>query len=945
MPDGAERPAVDLAQFAPNLVQTCEEYRVQHRQRLAAMIEAGEPGPSVTAAHARTLDGLLGAFFCAADAATRVTGARTSTPEKPGKVALLAVGGFGRRTVSLHSDVDVLVLTDGTDEAGAQLLAEAFLYPLWDSGIEVGHSVHSLEGVIALARTDLRTATMLLDARVIAGDRGLAAELTKQARARVFDPARRELLLLLGAERAARHERFGGSRYLLEPDLKSASGGLRDLDVLLWTLGITSGARSLDEAVSQGALVHREQEELTAARTFLLTVRERLHLRAGRRQDRLTFEDQEELAPLLGFTEGPVTESGGIADLPVERFMQAYYQAARTIDLSTERVLGAALEGPQTSAGKSDARGSDAARRKRAHDVVEPGILSLVTPGRPSQLTFVDSAQLESDPALALRLYRQVMRRGEAAYPFARDAIARTAADAAWCARLRASVEAAPIFLELLECRPDLSNVVRRGSMLGELHEVGLLLAMIPEFGPLTGRVQHDVYHVYTVDVHSIAAIDRLRAVRRGELTGELPTATRLAADLTQPELLHLGVLLHDVGKGRGGDHSEKGAILSGPIAERLGLAPADVAHVVWLVRAHLRLYHWAMRRDTSDPDTARAMASEVGTIERLHDLYLLTVVDLSTTNPGALTTWKAHLLDGALVEAEAVLRNHGERESVPPLAVSRRAVLAAALQAQPGGPAYLAGMPDRYAATTPIADAVEHARLWCAVLEASKTQGQSAIPRAELRLRDLPGAPARRDGQDVAELVVIARDRPGLLADIAAVLASHRLGIVTANIHTRSDRDVAFDVFAVRKLAIDAGPPELDAAARVTRDLIDLELGKVTAAELLARRPRPPAWAERRRPAVPTEIQVHDDASSEFTVIDVFTRDEVGLLHVIARTLRDEGLSIGLSKVSTEGERVADVFYVVDQVSGKKLGAERAQRVSEALRAAIAALASSEGR
>jgi [protein-PII] uridylyltransferase len=941
MPDGAERPAVDLSRFAPGLVATCEEYRVQHRARLVKMTEDGEPGPVVTAAHARILDGLLGAFFCAADAATRVTGARTVSADKPGKVALVAVGGFGRRSVSLHSDVDVLVLTDGTDEEGAQLLAEAFLYPLWDSGIDVGHSVQSLEAVVTLARTDLRTATMLLDARVIAGDRGLAAELHKQARARVFDPGRRELLEKLAEERSVRHERFGGSRYLLEPDIKSASGGLRDLDVLLWTLGLCFGARSLDEAVTQGALVHREADEVQKARAFLLGVRERLHLRAGRRQDRLTFEDQEELAPKLGFGDLTQSESGGLAaDLPVERFMQVYYQGARTIDLATERMLAGALSKHEPKANDPgvrdpETRVGDSTRRRRPAEEIEPGILSHEVSGRP-HLTLVDSSALERDPALALRLYRQVARRREPPYPFARDAITRAAADPRWCERLRATVEAGPIFLELLECRADLGTgfgrgvPVRRGSMLGELHEVGLLLAMIPEFAPLTGRVQHDVYHVYTVDVHSIAAIDRLRALRRGELIGELPRATRLAADLTEAELLYLGVLLHDVGKGRGGEHSEKGAQLAGPIAERLGLSPPDVAHVVWLVRAHLRLYHWAMRRDTSDPDTAREMASEVGTLERLRDLYLLTVVDLGTTNPNALTTWKSHLLDGALGDAEAALSDQGERESVPPRADMLRAAIEQALLGTPRSGAFLSGMPERYITTTAPREAPFHAEVWNRVLEDSKLRGESALPVAELRVED---------GRELADLVVVARDRPGLLADIAAILASHRLAIVTANIHTRTDRDVAFDVFSVRKAAIDAGPPDADAALRVTRDLVELERGTVSAAELLARRPKPPAWSQRKSPAVRTEILVHDDASTDFTVLDIFTRDRVGLLHVIAKTLHLEGLSIGLSKVSTEGERVADVFYVVDQASRKKIDKERAARLESALRLAIARL------
>jgi len=918
MPDGASRPAVDLACFSPQLVPVCEEYRDQHRARLVARTEAGEPALTVTAAHARTLDGLLSAFFCAADAASRATGARRPSAERPGRIALVAVGGFGRSSVSLHSDVDVLVLHDGTDEAGAVMVAEAFLYPLWDSHIDVGHQVQSVDSVLALARTDLRTATMLLDARCIAGDRALAAELAQKARARVFDPGRRELVEKLAEERLLRHERFGGSRYLLEPDIKNAQGGLRDFDVLLWTLGIQAGARGLDEAVGHGLLVHREATELAEAKGLLLSIRERLHLRAGRRQDRLTFEDQEELAPLLGFGAG---EDPAAGELPVERFMQAYYRAARIIDLAAERTLSRALAPLPESERPGDAAG----RRRRAPEEVSPGILSL-SASSPPTLTLSDSSELEADPALALRFYVQVARRREPPYPFAREAIARVARDPAWCERLRSAEGAGALFLELLECRPEVP--VRRGSMLGELHEVGLLLAMVPEFTPLTGRVQHDVYHVYTVDVHSIAAVDRLRALRRGELSADLPRATRLSADLTQAGLLHLGVLLHDVGKGRGGDHSEKGAALAGPICARLGLSPADASHVEWLVRAHLRLYHWAMRRDTSDEETARAMAHEIGTFERLRDLYLLTVVDLSTTNPAALTSWKAHMLDAALDDADAALRSHGERDSVLPRAEALRAELARAVADMEGGMRFLDGMSERYVLTTPPEHARAHARLW------DEVERSGRMPRALLHRQAESGPRA-----DLAELVVVASDRPGLLADITAVLAGLRLAVVTASIHTREKERLAFDVFELRKHALDAGPPEPELAERIEKDLSELLGGGVTAAELLRPRAKAPAWAQRKSPAVRTEILAHGDASSEFTVLDVFTRDRVGLLHAIARTLYETGLSIALSKVSTEGDRVADVFYVVDRRTGQKLSRVREAEVVQALRAAIAAL------
>lgn len=902
MPDASFRPAIDLGRLAPNLHVICGDYCGTYHEQFAAAVRRGDGGELVARQHARTVDGLIGALFCAADAASR---AERHAPS--GRVALIAIGGYGRGLVGLRSDIDVLFLCDDPGDRHVASLAEGLLYPLWDIGLDIGHAVRGIDETLELAREDLSTATTLLDMRRVAGNKSILEDLERKSRRMVFEVGLERFLAQLEEDRQARHERFGGSLYLLEPEVKLGCGGLRDLDIAGWAAKARWGAGATDTAslVKNGALLHREVEEIVRSKEMLWRVRNLLHLRAGRRQDRLTFEDQEEIAVQLGFVPG--------VTLAVEQFMQAYYRHARVVQQTAERMVTRAREGCQRSRGRS---------APAPREDLGMGLLLF-----DDQVTFHDSEMLEDDPALALRLYEVVGKRGKKPLPFARDAVARAAAEPAWCERLRGDAAASALFLESLTCtaRP----AVKRRSILAELHEIGMMLAMIPEFEPVTGRVQHDVYHVYTVDVHSVASVDRLRAIKRGDYAAKLPLASRLAAELPRPTPLFLGLLLHDIGKAHGKDHSRKGALMARPIAERLGLSAVDISHVVWLVEEHLSLYKWAMRRDTSDPDVIREIARQVGSVDRLRDLYLLTVADLSTTNPNAMTTWKARLLEDCYLAVVAELEGQGSPS------IGRRAdairddvqvgFVGDACQADLE--AFVSGMPDRYLLANPVDVIRAHARM-------ARRRGTEG-----LLLAVSPGP-----SPEVAELVLITDDRPGLLAAAAAALAAQRLTIVNAQIYTRQREGAppeAFDVFHVARVSIGAlGEPVDDVRlARVRADLVALLAGEVDATELLAQRLRKPAWAQRHSPEVPTEIRVDNDASVRFTVIDVFTRDRPGLLHTIARTLHDQGLSIALSKINTEGERAADVFYVVDASGNKVTDREKLARLPKLIGAALEAL------
>lgn len=893
MRDVEPQPSVDLSRLAPDLGTTCGEYLERYRGQYVAAIRRGEAGVATAQKYAASMDGLLGALYCAADAATRPDGR-----EPKSRLALVAVGGYARGTLGLHSDIDVLFLCDDPSDARVGALAEALLYPLWDLGVQIGHAVRGVDETIGLSREDIRTSTTLLDLRRVGGDAAIVKELSRAARQKVFEPHLDAFLDSLVGEAASRHERFGDSLFLLEPEVKLGRGGLRDLDIAAWAAKAGFGVRSVEEVVGIGAMVPREHKALEVAREFLWRVRSYLHLRAGRQQDRLTFGDQEDIAQELGFVDG--------ITLGVEQFMQAYYRHARTVAQMSERML-------------ERARPQKRRKRTRALDLGDGTQLF------DGHVTIERSERLADDPALALRLYRQVVRHGSPPYPYARDQIATMCGDRAWRNKLLRSEEATQIFLWLV-AHAGLAPV-RRGSILGELHEVGLVQAMVPEFEPLLGRVTHDVYHVYTVDVQTVLAVDALRALFRGEQAAHMTLAARLAAETTRATALYVALLTSSLGKAHGVAAPSESAEVARNVAVRLGLSPVDVEHVTFLVREQATLYRFATQRDVYDEETQAEIAKVVRTTDRLRDLYLVTVAVLSTVNPTAMTAWKARTLEdlyfvlARLLEADA-------RPMSRPAETSADAIRAAAAVGFLGDDrqeeldAFLIEMPDRYLLGHPVDVVRRHARIVCDLGD---------VP---VRVTVGPG-----QSQELTEVVVITKDRPGLLADVAAVLSAHKLGIVNAEIYTRQRPagPEAFDVFQVMadsKMKIDA--PSL--VQKLEMDLSRRIAGEITAEALLSRSSRAPSWANRRAPNVPTEVMVDNASSSRFTLVDVFTRDRVGLLYLVASTLYELGLEITLSKVNTEGQRVADVFYVRDH-EGKKLeDTERVRALRETLETRIEA-------
>ncbi len=858
--------------------------------------------------HARLGDRLLQSLF---DVCTNEARAgRLRLPEGSTKtnladafesVALGGVGGYGRSALALGSDLDLRLVA--RDAAAASIVAEALFYPLWDMGVPVGHLVGTVDDLVESARTDLKAATSLLDYRHIAGDRLLSNELEQRCRAGVF--AHNELSRLFSRienEVRERHARFGGSVYLLEPDVKNGAGGLRDFDIACWAGKARFGAIELDDLVRVGALLPREASEMAASRELLWRIRNLLHAHAGRRSDRLTFDEQETIASLLGYG------NGGEA---VEKLMSAYYRSARSISSARETMLLRATP----VLGRKKPREEDLGGGVRIFD---------------GCITMSERELLSREPALAMRLLAVAVERRAPILPWARNEIARATSEPTFADALRRSPEATRLFRTLVASCEE--TQLKKGSPIAELHDLGLLLAMIPEFLPVVGRVHHDVYHVYTVDVHSVAAVDRLAALVRGELTAEHPLACCLAAEITRKPMLFFATLLHDVGKAIGGkDHSVRGADMAVDILGRLGFGADDVAAACHLIRQHLVMYQLATRRDLDDPGTIADFLRAVGDRETLAELYLLTVADLSTTSPTSMTSWKASMLEELYHAASHALGgNPGDEQRwarASAAAVEAALALPAASPEERDArsefvPGYLASMPERYVLSNAAAAIAAHAEL-------ARKHRDRAVSVALV--------PSRHP--QAAEICIIAADKPGLLASITAALAASRLEVHAAQINSRilADGSVeAVDLFWVR----DRGEG-VDGVARalpgLVRDL-DAVLGeRIDPSELASKRARG-SRTDRATPPVRTQIGVDDRASPRHTIIEVMTRDRPGLLHTIADALYRLGLVIAVAKINTEGTRVADVFYVSETNGGKVAPGKRTNEVRERIAVALEA-------
>lgn len=879
------RSLLEETSIKSDLARSARAYLQKGRSLLQERHRAGAGGYEIVSAFTTMVDHLIRHLFEVAsqDYIRRY-------PSLNPRCTLIAQGGYGRKELNPRSDIDLLFLYTWKVTPYVESVAEGLLYTLWDAGLEVGHATRSIAESIRLAGKDMKVKTALLDARYLSGDYSTYRDFEKAVEehllGRNVDRFVRDKL----EENRLRHESYGGSVYLLEPDIKEGEGGLRDIHTALWVAKVKHKVKDLDTLAQQGVIGPSDLAELNIAQDFLWRVRNELHFSSGKHQDQLTFEQQEKVSRALGF-QGEGTLKG------VEVFMRSYYlkasQISRITSLAIHRVTG--------TSGAPISKGQVSGREIREGVRVGRGYLWISNPtilsSHPSTLIniFVDiqkhKAQISQDTRELLRQHLGLI-------------------DGKF---LRSAAANLPFF-EILKWKE------RVYETLSEMHRCGVLGAFIPEFGRLLCMVLHDLYHIYTVDQHSLRLIREVERLKSGGLRESLPLLTQLAREVEKIEILYLGLLFHDIGKGYGGGHSEIGSRMVRNIARRMRLNVDDTVQLEFLVRRHLVLAHTAFRRDLEDEKTILDFAQTMGNISNLKMLYLLTCADIRAVSPSAWNNWRASLLAELYLKTLRVMEDleKGEFQRVDRRSRIRRihGRLRRRLSRQYGPEKvshFLEIMPERYFLTTPEAEMPSHFKLMEQLRDQTYLSTVQHFPE-----------------KDYTEMVVCAKDHPGLFAWIAGVLASLGLDILSARI-TTSSNGLILDVFRISHSSRPEIVMDSQKWTRVGSALDGVLRGSIDVARLVEESERPSLF-KRRGPKVSTRIQIDNEASHDFTIVEVYTQDRVGVLFAITYGLHQLGISIHLAKISTNVDQVADVFYVTGEGGTKIQERERLEIIRQTL-------------
>lgn len=828
------------------------------RELAADAHRAGNGAPERS--HADAVDGVLVELFETACADHGSQG-----------LALFALGGYGRRELAPFSDLDLLLVHRGRDEATVESVNRDLMYPLWDAGRDVGNRVRAADDVVrSLDRVDESTAA--LDARLLAGDRGLAMDVTTSVLRRL-QRGRAGFVRSLRSETESRHARHGHAGHLLEPDIRDSAGGLRDLQTLGWAAAVLPGGDGLDPLVEAGALADADRRALDAARVFCWRVRFASHLLAGRRQDRLYLADQDRLAASLGYADGEGMRAG-------DRLMRELHRHAREVDA----IVGAAWERLTHRQG----RFFRATTRSLGEGcVLQHGCLEVVAAPAP-----VD------EPAGWMRAFELAAEHDVAV---GRASVARLRhslgdADVAW------TPSALEVFGELLRSGP------RATAALEAVDGAGLLGALLPPWRDLRGLPQRDIYHRYTVDVHLFRTVAELAASR----SDDEPAVQHAWARVPDGDALLLAALFHDVGKGRGGDHSVIGEEIARRCLERMGIDERRAGTIAWCVREHLTLPEAATHRDLNDERTVADMVAVAGDPERLAMLYLLARADAIATGPQAWSTFRASLMRELYSRAMAAMESPDRSRDRHGARVEQ--VLAATSLAPDEARRAVESLPNIWLEVSTPEDAARQLEVFVEPLASD-----------EVRLRVEPGPAADR-------VIVVAHDRPALFATVCGVLALRGIDVHRAEAYT-SDSGIALDVFTTTGTH---GPTPPERWERVRRDLHAALSGTLDLEDALRRRRRQARPV--RRPSVrePDAVFVDNAASGTHTVIEVRAGDRIGLLGTVASALTRAGCDIGVVRAATYGSRVVDVFYVRDAAGERISDPSRVSELKALLLAAV---------
>lgn len=841
-------------------------------QRLHLRHRFGIGGTQIVQARSLIVDLLIQRI---AEAASLKTTSERTTLGSGEQLSIIALGGYGRQELAPYSDIDLLFLhRNRRDEVLAQELSQTILYLLWDVGFTVGHSLRSMRQCIDITKDDVISRTALLDARLLWGSAGLFEQLTNRLDEDVRAQSR-TLLDELMTERAVRYEKFGDVVCMQEPNIKETAGGLRDLHTLFWAARIAYGKATLPELVSSRLFSERDAKALSATYDFQLKVRNQLHFQTGRRTDLLSLDQQQHVARNLRYVDTEEMQASEI-------FMRDYYLNARRLHRLTTMHLLRAVRRPEKARWFTRARQTAATGGFIMRDAeldMAPGSQPLDV--NRLMLAFSYSQATGANFAGALQeAVEENLPRVNRGY--------------------RSSPEESRAFLKVLRCRGRVAPALR------QMHELGFLGKYLPEFGRITCLVQHDLYHRYTIDEHTLRAIGAVDDLSNSR-SRVLDRYRQVYAGIEDPAVLHIGLLLHDIGKGLGGGHTEKGMAIAKRICVRLHLGEEMTSDVIFLIHQHLLMSQISQRRDLADEKVIEGFAAQVGTVERLRMLCLLTYGDTSGVGPGVWNEWKDTLLWELYLKALAVLSPEIVGEGTNEPLRQRIAQMLASEVDIDAVREHFSLLPEGYARHTQPQVIIEHIRLAHSL--------NSRLVRTSWRVN----AQAR-----CTDLHICARNRRGLFASIAGALTAQGVNILSVHLNTRGD-GIAVDSLKVRDTA---GEPITDPTRweQIEAEIKRALAGEVDLAAAVERRLRSQGPRLGRRKTVappPTRITWDNESSEKSTILEVRTADRLGLAYRITSTLAALDLDIVFAKVATEKSLALDILYVTDATGQKLIGAQ----------------------
>ena len=832
--------------------------------------------------YALIMDALITAIF------HKVTNEMPADQNSP-TLALVATGGYGRGELAPQSDIDLLFLTNVQADKPVTSQIETMLYVLWDLGLTVGHAARSLRQQLKFAKDDITIRTAMLEARFLAGDDALTEDLLKRFDQDIVTGTAVAFLNSKLDEREQRLNRIGNQRYVVEPNVKDGKGGLRDLHTLFWIARYAYRVTSLENIITQGILSQRELREFSASQRFLWSVRCHLHLRAGREDDRLTFDAQMDIAPQMGFR-------GRSGMKGVERFMRRYHLAAKTVGNLT-RIFWAAIAADFSTKQRPFL---SLWRRRQAPKPfeVEAGRLNLPT-----------AVKFRQHPNLMMEMFLIAQNNSLDIHP---QALRKLHANLRLIDQnFRSDPENNAKFIAIVTSHQNPERILRL------MNETGFLGKFLPDFGRIVAMMQFDMYHSYTVDEHTVFAMGILNGIETGRLAEIAPVASLAIHEINLRDELYVALLLHDIAKGRGGDHSILGAEVALDVCPSLGMNEAATETVSWLVRHHLLMSETAFRYDLNDPTTIERFAAEVQSPERLNLLLVLTVADIRAVGPNVWNGWKAQLMRDLYTRTMAVLRGSTPDHELGYIAAENKATLTDHLKATWKEERIEQHLDLFYPAYWTSFDADGYAR-------------HAQLCRDHYLSGDLLTVGMTPDlKRNATELIIITADDAGLFSRIAGGVAAMGAYIVDARITTRKD-GLTLDVLWIQnedKKAI-TDPAELNAIRNGLHDALTgmLDIEEATERRLLQTPSRI------RRIEAPARVFVSNKASNTHTVVEINGKDAPGLLYQVTARMAEMGLQIQTASVSTYGDRVVDVFYVKDGFGLKISSETRREKLQQEL-------------